>query len=270
MVGSASSTTPRRVVLAAALSAVVLFLAGCGGQERSPDPTTNTVGAGQLGGAPTVSASAAPATATPPGHGGGGSGQPTYPKAANDYAVAFMQTYSSKNYDRVNQLAEQAVAQQVRDEVTTGGAPNSQWSIYSCSSVQPDGTVGCTLRNAHGDSIRVIMRASQLGFPTAVTRTDPLDRTAYPSTPEDYVRALLSAKGEDNKQRVIRLASSTVLSKLTCNLSSTYIGAEPIDAMYVKVVVQQTPTSPVSYEFKILKSPGGKANAVKEVLSADC
>jgi hypothetical protein len=111
------------------------------------------------------------------------------------------------------------VAQQVRDEVTSGGAPNSQWSVYSCSSVQGDGTVGCTLRNAHGDDIRVTMRNTQLGFPTAVTMT-LLERTEYPSDAASYVDALLSAKANDNKQRVLRLSNSTVLSKLTCSRQS--------------------------------------------------
>lgn len=270
----AGITWRQRVAVAAAGATAMLALTACGDNAT---PTTNPTptNGGQLGGAPTESATpTAPATPTSTatnggGNGGGGTGSPTYPKAAKDYAVAFMKAWSFKDYNRVGQLGVSSMVQQAKDSNNGNGAPNSGWVMYSCSSVQSDNTVGCTVRNTHGDDARVTMNALQLGFPTAVTMV-LLERTEYPSTPADYIAALLNAKDQDNRQRIDRLSNSTVRSKLTCALSGTYATVEPIDGTYSKVTVQATPTSPVTYEFKMLTNPGGKAYAVKQVLSAAC
>ena len=144
------------------------------------------------------------------------------------------------------------------------------WTVYSCSSPDANNITGCTVRNDHGDDARVIVKGAQLGAPTAVTNV-LLDLTTYPSAPDQYVSA-----------RCSRPATTTTSSgwpgcpTRPCSPSSpaAFRGTqnpapEPIDGTTSKVIIRGIGADyGKEMQFKVLTSPGGKANAVKELLSS--
>jgi hypothetical protein len=178
-----------------------------------------------------------------------------------------MKAVSAEDMTRVNLLAEQAAAMQA-----TGGHPRlaSGWVVYSCSSPDANNNTACTVRNDHGDDARVTVRGSQLGAPTAVTNV-LLELTTYPSSPEAYVGEMLRGRDADNRQRVARLSNSTMFNKLTCQIGGKQTSMEPIDSTTTKVTITGIGADyGKQMQFKVLTSPGGKANAVKELISSQC
>ena len=259
-----------RRAAAIAIMALGLAVTGCGsGGGGGPAQTPPASGDGQIGDAPSgTSTTPAPAeTTTQSGGGGGGGGATTYPKEAGPYAVELMKAVSAEDMTRVNSLAEQGAALQA-----TGGHPRlaGGWVVYSCSSPDANNNTGCTVRNDHGDDARVTVRGSQLGAPTAVTNV-MLDLTTYPSGPDAYVREMLRGRDADNRQRVARLSNSTMFNKLTCQIGGTQTSMEAIDSTTTKVTISGIGADyGKQMEFKVLTSPGGKANAVKDLLSSQC
>jgi hypothetical protein len=254
----------------ASLAVAVLGLAACGKAQPGSTGSTPPPGDQQIGGAPPES--------TPPGatptraSGGGGNQGPTYPKDARSYSQEFLRAWGARNYTRLGQLGDDAAVQQVRDSVDTGGVPNTQWTYISCGPAEQNpGHTACKHRNAHGDETSIEMADAKLGSPKAVTEA-PLDRTRYQSDPASYVSDMLRAFGGGNRQRVLRLSNSTVRGKLTCDLSGGSVAiVTPIDGMYSKVKLEGAGSDlGKSYEFKVLTQPGGKPNAVKEVLNNGC
>jgi hypothetical protein len=269
MVGGSERGPTWRRVAAIAITGLALALAGCGGGGGAgPSPTPPPSGGGQIGDAPSgTSTTPAPAETTTQSGGGGGGGAPTYPKEAGPYAVELMKAVSAQNMTRVNLLAEQGAALQA-----TGGHGQlaGGWVVYSCSSPDANNMTGCTVRNDHGDDARVTVRGSQLGAPTAVTNV-VLDLTTYPSSPEAYVGEMLRGRDNDNRQRVARLSNSTMFNKLTCYIAGKQASTEPIDGTTSKVTISGVGADlGKQMQFKVLTSPGGKANAVKELLSSQC
>jgi hypothetical protein len=257
----------------ATVAVAALGLAGCGKEQPGSNASAPPPGDQQIGGAPPASAS--PSATPPPGGGGGGGGGnqgPTYPRDARTYTQEFLRAWGARNFSRLGQLGNEAAVQQVRDSVSTGGAPNNQWTYVRCGPAEqmPDHTA-CTFRNAHGDESTVKLLAAKLGSPKAVTEA-PLDRTVYDSSPGDYVSDMLRAHGAGNRQRVLRLSNSTVRGKLTCDMSGGSVAiVTPIDGMYSTVKLEGAGSDlGKSYEFKVLSQPGGKPNAVREVINNGC
>jgi hypothetical protein len=249
----------------------LLATAACGkdgGTTTTPPPTDGT---GLLGTAAPPTETTPPTSAAATTKAATGAANPLdsgYPTKPGDYAVAFMRAVSASNNDRVDSLAEHAAVLQA-----TGGHPKlaSGWVMYSCGSVQSDNTVGCTVRNDVGDDARVTLRASQLGHPTAVTDVQ-LDLTEYPNDAGAYVRELITARGNGNKQRVARLSTSSMYDKLDCQLGAGLnTTLAPIDASTVKVTFSEGGNVLLErYQFSVLANPGGKANAVKALLKKTC
>jgi len=255
----------------AGLAIATLGLAGCGKEQPGPAGSTPPPGDQQIGGAPPESTPPG-ATPTRGGGGGGGTQGPTYPRDARAYAQEFLRAWGAKNYNRLGQLGDMAAVQQVRDSVDTGGVPNTQWTYIRCGPAEQNpGHTACLFRNAHGDETNLEMQDAKLGSPKAVTKA-PLDRTSYAADPANYVSDLLRAHSDGNRQRVLRLSNSTVRGKLTCDLSGGATAIVlPFDGMYSRVKLEGSgPDLGKSYEFKVLSQPGGKPNAVKEVLNNGC
>jgi hypothetical protein len=275
MARTVSSRTAIATFAIATFAIAVLGLTGCGREQPASGANPPPPGDQQIGGAPPASASP---SATPPAGGGGGGGGgggnqgPTYPKDARAYTQEFLRAWGARNFSRLGQLGDDAAVQQVRDSVSTGGAPNNQWTYIRCGPAEqmPDHTA-CTFRNAHGDESTVKLLTAKLGSPKAVTEA-PLDRTAYDSSPGDYVSDMLRAHGAGNRQRVLRLSTSTVRGKLTCDMSGGSVAiVTPIDGMYSAVKLEGAGSDiGKSYEFKVLSQPGGKPNAVREVINNGC
>jgi hypothetical protein len=268
--------TWRQRALAAAASAVTgialaATLAACGAKG---DPTAGSGAAtnqadSALGGAPTTpsganTASAAPTSAA--GAGGNNNG-PTYPKDAKGYVQELVRAMARPDYTRISQLAVQSAVQQLKDSITAGGNPNSQWPHLVCTENTAPNQSTCVARNSHGDELTVKINQSQLGFPTAVTEA-PLERTQYPSAPGSYANAFMNAWANGNQQRMARLSSDSIKTYFVgqgaaLSASSQY-PPEPAGTGYVKV--QFTGLSGDSgrdYTVKVAASPGGKANSIK-------
>lgn len=267
----------RRALAAATITATIAVtaagLSACGKDTPTATNPSNTAGGASgasggdaaIGGAPTTSPSAA-------GGSGGGSGAnnaPTYPKDAKGYVQELVKAMAKPDYTRISQLAVQSAVQQIKDSVNGGGNPNSQWPYVNCVADTGPNQTTCVARNSHGDELTVKLNQLQLGFPTAVTEA-PLQRTTYPSAPGDYVGVLLSAYSDGNQQRMVRLSSDTVKNKLACTFGNQTL-VTAIDGTYSKVSVNGIGADyGKMYEFKVLTASGGKANAVKEVLSVHC
>jgi hypothetical protein len=273
-----SRTWRRRALAAAAIAVTTLALGACGGKDNTAQTGNAGTGDSVIGGAPSESATlGAAASAGSNGNGGGGSGSgsgtansaPIYPKDAKGYVQELLKAMAKPDYARISQLAVQSATQQIKENVTSGGNPNSQWPYVACTTDTGANQSTCVARNSHGDELTVKVNQSQLGFPTAVTEA-PLERTTYPSTPGDYVGALLFSYEKGNQQRMVRLSSDTVKSKITCSFGKQ-ISVASIDGTYSKVTVDGIGVDlGKKYEFKVLTATGGKANAVKEVLSKQC
>jgi hypothetical protein len=267
----ARTVTWRTAVAAFALCA--LGLTACGKADPGAAASAPPPGDQQIGGAPPASTSATPTPTRSGGGGGGGGNQgPTYPRDARTYAQEFLRAWGARNYNRLGQLGDAGAVQQVRDSVDTGGVPNTQWTYIRCGPAEQNpGYTACTFRNAHGDESVLEMQDAKLGSPKAVTKA-PLDRTSYDGDPASYVSDMLRAHGEGNRQRVLRLSNSTVRGQLTCDMSGGSVAiVTPIDGMYSKVKLEGGGSDlGKSYEFKVLSQPGGKPNAVKEVLNNGC
>ena len=262
----AGPTTWRRVA-PAVVALAALALAGCGGGQNPP--AADTAGGAQVGAAPatpTPTSGGKPSgEASPTGGNTGGTGAPTYPKDAKSYAQEFLKAWARVDYTRLGLYGELAAVQQVRDSVTTGGNPNSQWTHIRCGPSGQSGYTDCVFRNAHGDETVVTMADAKLGSPTAVTAA-PLDRTRYNDDPASYVVAFLGAWRDGNAQRMVRLSSTSVRNSVQGKtpISSYTSVVMTLDGTYAKVTLSGLGDDlGRSLVFKVLAKPGGKANAIK-------
>jgi hypothetical protein len=270
---------------AAAIAVTALTLTGCGGGGDNPAPagTGTTSGDAAIGGAPASASAGAPGASSTGGGsngsgggsgGSGGSGSTPgsgggYPKDAKGYVQELVKAMAKPDYVRISQLAVQSAVQQIKDSVTAGGNPNTQWPYVACTANTGPNQSTCVARNTHGDQLTVKLNQLQLGFPTAVLEA-PLDRTTYPNNPGDYANAVVYAYVQGNQQRMVRLSSDTVASKIKCDFGKMTSTAQ-LDGTYTKVTMDGVGVDlGKKYEFKVLTAPGGKANAVKEVLVAQC
>jgi hypothetical protein len=232
--------------------------------------TTPPAGSGLLG-APTGAAST---TTNPNGNGGGGGGgsnTPTYPKDAKDYGLAVIAAWMGQQWDRLQTLTSPAGFSQIKDSVTAQGLPDPNWTFISCAP-NPDASATstiCIYRNDHGDETDIAMDNASLGHPLAAQQI-PLDRTTYPSDPGSYVNTMMSALINGNKQRVVRLANSTVQSKLTCVISSQTETVTPNGSNSTVLVAGLGGDLGKSFTFTVLTQPGGKAHAISAVNSVTC
>ncbi len=265
---------------AAAIAVTALTLTGCGSGDKTPPAATGTTGGDSaIGGAPASSGPATPSSgastrADDSGSGGSGSNSgsgstPSFPKDAKGYVQELVKAMAKPDYPRISQLAVQSAVTQIKDSLTSGGNPNSQWPYIACTANTGPNQTTCVARNSHGDQLTVKLNQLQLGFPTAVLEV-PLERTTYPSSPGNYVAALLEAYAQGNQQRMVRLSSDTVASKIKCDFGKQIFEAA-LDGTYSKVTVNGLGVDLAKkYEFKVLTASGGKANAVKEVLAVQC
>jgi hypothetical protein len=258
-------TARLRSAVLASIAIAAMALAGCATSAAPGGEPTPTDGA-LLGGTPsattTATASAQPSSTSST------AAAPTYPKDAKSYSLELLKAWGQKDYNRLGQLAIQSAVQQIRDSVTFGGVPNTQWTYISCGPDTSNSTI-CIFRNAHGDQTAIKLTNTQLGFPTAVTEA-PLERTVYPGDPVSYVSELFTAQSNGNQQRVLRLSNSTVKSKMSCTFGYS-ASTVAIDSTYTRVILNGLGVDLGKlYEFKVLSNPGGKAGAVKEVLAKSC
>jgi molecular chaperone DnaK len=269
----------QRGLMLAAAAAVVVLAAGGGiaiavaSSDRGTEPLTAVTSA-PTDSVPAASESVASTAAQDPnsaagGGGGGGANSQVYPKDARSYGFELLKAWAKSDYARLGQLATQSAVQQVKDSVSSGGVPNSQWISIQCTPNNASNTTSCVFRNAHGDETVVKLSNSQLGFATAVTEA-PLDRTVYPNDPRQYAENLLQAHSDGNQQRVLRLSNDSVKSRLSCTFGHQ-TSMTSMDGMYAKVTVSGLGVHlGKKYDFRVLVSPGGKPNAVVAVLSSVC
>jgi len=253
-----------RVVAVVVAVPLLTALVACGKSNNNP-PSTG--GNGQVGGAPSGGATTPNTvitTAPPPSPTGAGS--PTYPNDARSYANEILKAWGAKNYTRLEALGDLALVTQIKDSVTTGGVPNTQWTYIRCSTSVNAGRTDCTFRNAHGDESVVTLIDAMLGKQDAGIAAS-LDRTTYDGTPEGYVSDFIGAWAAGNEQRMARLSSSTIKNKFFGHgnaISSQTMNTTPNDATTVIVHVAGIGGDlGRSADFTVLMSPGGKANAIK-------
>jgi hypothetical protein len=189
--------------LVALVVAIALALAGCGG--TSPNANASPSGDGQFGGAPSGSASATTTGGSTPSS---GPTSPLYPTTAKAYAQELLKAWSNKNYSRLDQLAVVSAVAQIKDSITYGGLPNTNWHYINCDGAA--GTTHCTFRNDNGDETVIALNNSQIGHPTAVTEA-PLDRTVYATSPGPYVANFIGAWSTGNRQRMLAYSTQAVV-----------------------------------------------------------
>ena len=259
------------VAALAATTFMLVTLGACGANESPPtDPSGQTFGSAPPTESPVSEPEPVVTTTTTTSRPSGGTTSPTYPKDARGYAQELMRAWGRLDYGRLNQLATQAAVQQIRDTVNARGNPDARWSAISCSPHEQTGFTACLFRNAHGDEALIVLRDTQIGFPTAVEEAR-LDRTEYPGDPASYVSNLLSAHASGNQQRVLRLSNSAVRDGLTCVISATQTTTDPVDGTHTKVTVSGLGADlGKSYAFRVLSQPAGKPNAVNAILEKTC
>jgi hypothetical protein len=274
---SRTSTWRRRVLVGAAGVLATLALAACGSNGGNPNATTTTPsGDTYFGGAPSGSPTPTGGATSPSGGGsggGGGTNTPSYPTDAKGYSVAFLAAWANLDYNRMSDLGVQGAVQQVKDSVNLGGGNvNSNWSYRSCNPDQdnPTNQTDCIFDNAHGDETKIVLNNSQIGHPTAVLQAQ-LERTTYPGDPGSYVSEFFSAYQNGNVNRVVRLSNTTVKGALDCKLldGTQQLPPTPLTSDTVSVTLTGG-NAGGSYTFEVLASPGGKAGAVKRVITKSC
>ncbi|MGE5830832.1 MAG: hypothetical protein ACM30G_21065 [Micromonosporaceae bacterium] len=261
---------PAKLLLVVALIAGVFGgVAGC-----APKSPTNGGGGGngQIGGAPSGSSTPSPGATTPTA--ASTTAGITFPSDAKSYTSELLKAWGTKDYNRIGLLATQSAVQQIKDTSNgIGGYPNSQWTYIRCAPGETSGTTDCTWRNVNGDESVVRVTDLQLGHPTAVTQAN-LDRTQYPGDAASYVGTFLAAWQTGNQQRMARLSSTNIKNYFVGQgtaIQSYTTAAFGIDGTYDRVMVSGLGGDlGRSYEFKVLKSPGGKANAIKAGCTTGC
>lgn len=269
----AGTTTWRVRALTVAVAAVTaLGLAACG-KDAAPgntSPTGTSGGDSAIGGAPSADPTATATAGSGGGSGGGGGGTantPVYPKDPKAYVQELQKAMAKPDYTRLNQLAIQSAVQQIKDSITAGGNPNSQWPYLNCIANTGNNQATCVSRNSHGDEMTVKLNQSQLGFPTAVTEAQ-LIRTEYPNDPGSYASAFLNAWQQGNQQRMARLSSDSAKTFFMGQGTplQAYTQGAPQAAGSGFVTIEYSGLSGDSgryYTMKVVSSPGGKANSIK-------
>jgi len=247
---TAMTGLPLRLV--AVLTAVTLAACSSGTPSSQAPSVTTTLGSPSADESPSAGPTPSPSKT-------GGSGGSTFviPTTAKGYAQALLTAWASKNSSRLDQLANQATVQQIKDN----GYPNSQWTYIDCAASGE--TTECLFRNAHGDEVLISLINTQIGHPGAATQA-LLDRTTYPSSAESYVGAFMSAWQHKNVQRMARLATTTVADKLK---SQTALDSYNTHQTGDQVIVSPT-LGGTQYTFTIVSGNLGKAHAISAVSSA--
>lgn len=171
----------QRAALAAAAIGV-LALTACG--SKSPqDPNASPTGQGQLGDAPSASASATadgtPA-ATTTTQGGGGTTNP-YPSNAKDYGLEILKAIANNNDARIVDLSSLNTAQYVQQQ--NYKAKNGQWTHANCDS---GATQYCHYYNQTGDFASVGVETSKLSSKGAVSSVT-IEGNTFASDAVNYV-----------------------------------------------------------------------------------
>jgi hypothetical protein len=242
--------TPALVVILCAV-----LVSGCG--KKSEPQATPTFDTNVTASAPATPSAAASPSASPSQPGNQG---PTYPTNAKAYAQALLAAWGAKDNNRINQLANQAAAQQIAD----GGNPNNQWNTFVACSPDGNAYTVCTFRNAHGDEVKVRLSNPLLGKPAAATEA-LMNKTTYPSNAGDYGGEFLDAWRNGNTDRMKRLSGNSVVSTFTGkNQSNGYtIGVEEWgDGTHWKVVFSGLPLGSPGFTLKVHKATLGKASAI--------
>ena len=256
-------TITRRWAAIVTVTAALLAMAACG---KSPDnPGTGTGGDGALGGPPSASTSADP-TATDGGNGGGGGGgggggttaaADPYPKDGKAYQQQFLNAFSSGDQNRIADLSNADQTLQANNSLQANGKPNGQWTTNNCTGNN------CQWHNAYGDVVSISHDVNKLGQPHAITYLY-VDRTTYPGDPASYVYEFLAASEAGNKERMVRLSSTSVADRMTGSVQIPG-SADVKDLGGGNSQVDRHPVNRTDpwYSFKVLTQPGGKANAIK-------
>ncbi|RKE11003.1 hypothetical protein [Catellatospora citrea] len=244
----------RRVVVAAVVAGAML-VAGCGGKsEPQASPSFETTVTESASPTPSPAASAAP---SPTSGGGDGNSAPTFPNSAKAYAQALLSAWGAKNSGRIDQLADQATVQQIKDS----GYPNSSWTYIYCDGDNVH-TV-CIFRNTHGDVANVKMLETQLGHPVAVVEA-LVNKTTYPAVATDYVSAFVYAWQQGNKQRLQRYADNDVAAYFAGKTAPVSHNAAEVGSAdgFVSIKISTSAPDNAEYSFKVRVSNLGKAEAI--------
>jgi hypothetical protein len=260
------SASQVRTCLVVAALIVGVSLAGC---SKKSDPQTAPTFLSTVSESPGPTASGAAGTttgtATPnPTTTSGGNSGPTYPASAKSYAQSLLSAWAGKNFGRLDQLAIQSAVQQIKDN----GYPNSVWTFIKCDN---DGSAtSCLFRNAHGDEVIVKMMNNQLGHPTAVTEA-LLSKTTYANDAGGYVGQFIYAWQQGNKQRMIRLANSTVTNFFLSKSAPTSSMVTSTDntAGHTKITIS-VDGGTASYTFNVANQYLGKAHAIEGLCNPGC
>ena len=198
----------QRAALAAAAIGV-LALTACG--SKSPqDPNASPTGQGQIGDAPSASASATtdgtPA-ATTTTQGGGGQANP-YPNNAKDYGLEVLKAIDDNNTTRVVDLADLNTAQ--NNLVTHQYFNlNGTWTNVVCD--DNGSSTACRYFNQKGNLAHVFVEKAKLGQAHAVSAVS-IDSSNLPTTPRDYVGGFLNAWRDGDTLGMRARASQAVVT----------------------------------------------------------
>lgn len=246
--------------LAATALACGLLAAGCGGKsEPQTSPSFETTLTESATPAPTPSAAAATPSPTTGSGNGGGNNTPTYPTNAKSYAQALLSAWGSRNSSRIDQLADQATVQQIKDS----GHPNASWTYIYCDG--DDVHTVCVFRNAHGDVANVKILESQLGHPVAAVEAHVVP-TEYATAATDYVSAFVSAWQQGNKQRLQRYADNDVAAFFAGRTAPASHSVSESGSADGLVSIKLTTGAPDNgeYTFTVRMSNLGRAEAITD------
>jgi hypothetical protein len=206
---------PRPLVVVTVLAAAALAIA-CG-TKQSPQSDATTQGSGVVV-VTTTGSTAAPTTAAP---------APTtavpisYPSDARAYAEAILAAW--KNGDATT-LAALTVSGVPAKYTGLSPQPNKTWHYSRCEGAA--GSSYCVFFNDNGDMITVRLSNQSLG--AAHANTDmTFDKTTFPATAKDYVKAFTDAWQQGNTWRM------TALSKTDGSVTSYFTHYTPPDVGYL-------------------------------------
>jgi hypothetical protein len=218
---------PRYRSAAVAVIAAGLFALTACGSNSPQGPTGDPTGQGQVGDAPsgtaTASADGTPAaTTTTSGGGGGGGGNqgPTYPNNAKDYGLAVLKAIDDNNTTRVVDLADLNTAQY--NLVTHQNYNlNGTWTNVVCD--DNGASNACRYFNQKGNLAHVIVEKAKLGQAHAVSAVS-IDGSNLPTTAGSYVTGFLFAWRGGDTLSMRSHASQAVVNYAKSKQTPTPVG----------------------------------------------
>ena len=123
-----------------------------------------------------------------------------YPKDGKAYQQQFLNAFSSGDQNRIADLSNADQTLQANNSLQANGKPRTattRSTVFMC-----------------GLSHAARPLSIKLGQPHAITYLY-VDRTTYPGDPASYVYEFLAASEAGNKERMVRLSSTSVADRMT-------------------------------------------------------